>query len=113
MKRPAPLPIRVMGWSRSLPHINIFVLRVLSRGEGEGHDPQYSMPKDEDIIYVITKSDVDDVGKTIGLSKLTDRHYQTARKYLISFCGDGMYTTVTAIADALKSAEDMEQVKQQ
>jgi hypothetical protein len=45
----------------------------LSRGESQRHDSLSSIPKDEDSIYVITKADVDDVGKTIGLSTLTER----------------------------------------
>ncbi len=42
--------------------------------------------KQEDIIYKLTKEDVDDVAKQIGLSNLTDEHYRMARKYFESFC---------------------------
>ena len=35
---------------------------------------------EDDIIYVLTKEDVDDVAKTIGLSNLTDDHYRMARR---------------------------------
>ena len=59
----------------------------------------------DDIIYVLTKEDVDDVAKTIGLSKLTDDHYRMARKYIESFCGDSAYDWENAITDALKDAE--------
>src|SRR6266852_3711827 len=34
--------------------------------------------KQEDIIYKLTKEDVDDVAKQIGLSNLTDEHYRMA-----------------------------------
>jgi hypothetical protein len=61
--------------------------------------------KEDDIIYILTKEDVDDVAKHIGLSNLTDDHYQMARKFIESFCGDPVYDWVNAITDALKEAE--------
>ena len=61
--------------------------------------------KEDDIIYVLTKEDVDGVAKSIGLSKLTDAHYRMARKYIESFCGDPVYDWENAISDALKDAE--------
>ncbi len=60
---------------------------------------------DDNIIYVLTKEDVDDVAKKIGISNLTDRHYRMAEKYISSFCSDGPYTWVNAISDALHDAE--------
>jgi len=60
---------------------------------------------DEDIIYVFTKTDVEDVAKEIGIRNLTDEHYRKAEKYLTSLCSDGAYTWTDAIADALKDAE--------
>jgi hypothetical protein len=62
--------------------------------------------KEDDIIYVLTKEDVDGVAKAIGLSKLTDKHYRMARKYISSFCSDGVYTWVNAFTDALKDTEE-------
>jgi len=60
---------------------------------------------EDDIIYVLTKEDVDGVAKTIGLNNLTDGHYRMARKYMESFCGDSAYDWELAITDALKDAE--------
>jgi len=60
---------------------------------------------EDDIIYVLTKEDVDGVAKTIGLSNLTYDHYRMARKYIESFCSDPVYDWVNAITDALKDAE--------
>ena len=61
--------------------------------------------KDDDIIYVLTKEDVDDVAEKIGISNLTKEHYRMAEKYVSSFCSDGAYTWVNAISDALRDAE--------
>jgi hypothetical protein len=61
---------------------------------------------EDDIIYVLTKEDVDDVAGSIGLSKLTDAHYRAARKFIRSFCSDGFYTWVNAVTDALQDAEE-------
>jgi len=61
---------------------------------------------EDDIIYVLTKEDVDGVAKTIGLSKLTHEHYRMAQKYIQSFCGDGAYSWENAISDALKDVEE-------
>ena len=60
--------------------------------------------KQEDIIYILTKEDVDDVAKQIGLSNLTDDHYRMAQKYFESFC-DGPYSWFDAISDGLHDAE--------
>lgn len=60
---------------------------------------------EEDIIYVLTKTDVEDVAKEIGIRNLTDEHYRKAEKYLSSLCSDGAYTWVNAITDALEDAE--------
>ncbi len=60
--------------------------------------------KQEDIIYSLTKEDVDDVAKQIGLSNLTDDHYRMAQKYFESFC-DGPYSWFDAISDGLHDAE--------
>jgi hypothetical protein len=61
---------------------------------------------EDDIIYVLTKEDVEGVAKTIGLSKLTPEHYRMAEKYIQSFCSDGVYTWVNAFTDALKDVEE-------
>jgi hypothetical protein len=61
--------------------------------------------KEDDIIYLLTKEDVDGVAKDIGLSNLTDAHYRMARKFIESFCGDPVYDWENAIADGLKEAE--------
>jgi hypothetical protein len=61
---------------------------------------------EDDIIYVLTKEDVDGVAKTIGLSKLTDMHYHIAEKYIQSFWSDGVHTWVNVFTDALNDAEE-------
>jgi len=61
---------------------------------------------EDDIIYVLTKKDVEGVAKTIGLNKLTHEHYRMAKKDISSFCSDGVYTWVNAFTDALKDAEE-------
>ena len=79
--------------------------KQLSRGESQGHHMHAPMAdKQEDIIYSLTKEDVDDVAKQIGLSNLTDDHYRMAQKYFESFC-DGPYSWFDAISDGLHDAE--------
>ena len=79
--------------------------KQLSRGESQGHHMHAPMAdKQEDIIYSLTKEDVDDVAKQIGLSNLTDEHYRMAQKYFESFC-DGPYSWFDAISDGLHDAE--------
>jgi hypothetical protein len=60
---------------------------------------------EEDIIYILTKEDVDGVAKTIGLSNLTYDHYRMAQKYIESFCSNPGYDWVNAITDALQYVE--------
>jgi len=38
----------------------------------------------EDIIYMLTKTDVEDIAEIIGIKKLTKLHYQTAKKFFSS-----------------------------
>ena len=64
--------------------------------------------KDEDIIYILTKEDVDCVARELGMAKPTEEQYRMARKYVESFCGEGVYTWRDAIADALRDAKGTE-----
>ena len=61
--------------------------------------------QDTDIIYILTKEDVDMVAKRLGMGKLTDEHYRMARKAVEHFCGDGIYSWSDAIADGLREAD--------
>ena len=47
---------------------------------------------DADVIYILTKADVEDIAKTIGIGKLTKLHYQKAQKFFESFVADGTYS---------------------
>ena len=75
---------------------------VEQRGSAGTESAFFMAINEDDIIYVLTKEDVDGVAKTIGLSKLTHEHYRMAQKYIQSFCSDGVYTWVNAFTDALK-----------
>ena len=79
---------------------------VEQRGSAGTGSAFFMAINEDDIIYVLTKEDVDGVAKTIGLSKLSDVHYRMARKYIHSFCSDGVYTWVNAFIDALKDADE-------
>jgi len=61
---------------------------------------------EEDIIYILTKTDVEDVAKTIGITKLTELHYRKAQEFLLSFVADGTYYWASAISDGLRDAEE-------
>src|SRR5712691_2824130 len=78
---------------------------VEQRGSAGTGSAFFMAINEDDIIYVLTKEDVDGVAKTIGLSNLTDEHYRMARKYMENFCGDSAYDWELAITDALKDAE--------
>jgi hypothetical protein len=60
---------------------------------------------EEDVIYILTKSDVEDCAKAIGIKKLTELHYQKAQKYLEGFVADGTYNWADALTDGLRTAE--------
>ena len=79
---------------------------VEQRGSAGTKSAFFMAINEDDIIYVLTKEDVDGVAKSIGLSNLTDDHYRMVRKYIESFCGDPMYDWGNAITDALKDAEE-------
>ena len=67
---------------------------VEQRGSAGTGSAFFMAINEDDIIYVLTKEDVDGVAKTIGLSNLTYDHYRMARKYIESFCGDPVYDWV-------------------
>ena len=60
----------------------------------------------EDIIYMLTKTDVEDIAEIIGIKKLTKLHYQTAKKFFESFVADGTYNWASALSDGLRDAEE-------
>ena len=61
---------------------------------------------DADVIYILTKADVEDIAKTIGIGKLTKLHYQKAQKFFESFVADGTYNWANALGDGLRDAEE-------
>ena len=62
--------------------------------------------KRDDVIYMHTKEDVDDVAESLKIRKLTEEHYRQAQKFIERFCEDGAYTWWGAIADALRYVEE-------
>ena len=64
--------------------------------------------KDEDIIYILTKTDVDNIARVMGLKNLTAEHYRQVRKFFGYLCTDGPYTWRNAIEDGLKLAEGLQ-----
>ena len=67
--------------------------------------------KDEDIIYILTKDDVDEVAKELGMGKPTEAQYRLARKYIENFCGEGVYIWKDALVDALREAATRKEEK--
>jgi hypothetical protein len=61
---------------------------------------------EEDVIYILTKADVEDCAKAIGIKTLTRLHYQKAQKFLEGFVADGTYNWADALTDGLRSAEE-------
>ena len=60
---------------------------------------------EEDIIYVLTKTDVEDIAKDIGITKLTELHYQKVQQFFDSYV-DGPYNWTDAVSDGLRDAEE-------
>jgi len=61
---------------------------------------------EEDVIYILTKADVEDIAETIGIKPLTKLHYRKAKKFFESFVADGTYTSASALSDGLRDAEE-------
>jgi hypothetical protein len=61
---------------------------------------------EEDVIYILTKTDVEDIAETIGIKTLTELHYRTAKKFFESFVAEGTYTWASALSDGLRDAEE-------
>ena len=62
---------------------------------------------EEDVIYILTKADVEDVAKRIGIKTLTELHYRKAQEFFVSFVADrGTYYWASAITDGLRDAEE-------
>ncbi len=79
----------------------------LSRGESEGDGPYSLMGINrKDVIYILTKTDVEDCAKAIGIKKLTELHYQKAQHFFEGFVADGTYNWADALTDGLRDAEE-------
>jgi hypothetical protein len=61
---------------------------------------------EKDVIYILTRTDVEDCAKAIGIEKLTELHYRKAQKFFESFAADGMYSWADALTDGLRDAEE-------
>jgi hypothetical protein len=62
--------------------------------------------KRKDVIYILTKTDVEDCAKAIGIKKLTELHYQKAQKFFEGFVADSTYNWADALTDGLRDAEE-------
>jgi len=60
---------------------------------------------EEDVIYILTKADVEDIAKDIGITKFTELHYLKAQQFFDSFV-DGPYDWTDAVSDGLRDAEE-------
>ena len=60
---------------------------------------------EEDIVYILTRADVEDIAKSIGIKKLIELHYQKAQEFFESFV-DGIYNWTDAVSDGLRDAEE-------
>ena len=61
---------------------------------------------EKDVIYILTKVDVDDCAKAIGIKKLTELHYQKAQESFDCFVACGLRNWVDALTDGLRDAEE-------
>jgi hypothetical protein len=59
----------------------------------------------KDVIYILTKVDVEDCAKAIGIKKLTELHYHKAQKFFEGFVADSTYSWADALTDGLRDAE--------
>jgi len=57
----------------------------------------------KDVIYILTKTDVEDCAKAIGIKKLTELHYQKAQHFFEGFAADHW---ADALTDGLRDAEE-------
>ena len=62
---------------------------------------------EKDVIYILTRVDVEDCAKDFGLEKLTELHYREAQKHIERFVADGVYTWADALTDGLRRAEEL------
>lgn len=60
--------------------------------------------KDRDVIYILTREDVDHVARELIMRKPTEEQYRVVRKYIEDFYGQGDHNWHDAIADALSEA---------
>jgi hypothetical protein len=57
----------------------------------------------KDVIYILTKTDVEDCAKAIGIKKLTELHYRKAQHFFEG-CVAGNWADV--LTDGLREAEE-------
>jgi len=57
----------------------------------------------KDVIYILTKTDVEDCAKAIAIEKLTELHYQKAQHFFEGFVADNWADVLT---DGLRDAEE-------
>jgi len=60
----------------------------------------------KDVIYILTKVDVENCAKDIGIKKLTQLHYQKAQEFFEGFVANSMYDWADALTDGLRDAEE-------
>lgn len=60
----------------------------------------------KDVIYILTKVDVEDYAKAIGIKKLTELHYQKAKKSFERLVAGGLFNWADALIDGLRDAEE-------
>ncbi len=60
---------------------------------------------EQDVVYILTKADVEDIASSIGIKKLTELHYQKAQEFFESFV-NGTYSWTDAVSDGLQDAEE-------
>ena len=61
---------------------------------------------EENIIYMLTKADVEDAAEAIGLEKLTELHYRKAKEAFGYFVARGLFTWADALGEGLRDAEE-------
>ena len=79
------------------------------RAEGNRREtgrPSFMAINEEDIIYILTRSDVDDTAESIGIEELTELHYRKAKESFEHFVAGGLFNWADALIDGLRDAEE-------
>jgi hypothetical protein len=61
---------------------------------------------EEDVIYILTKTDVQDAAESIGIEELTELHYRKAKESFEHFVAGGLFNWADAFIDGLRDAEE-------